>query len=151
MKLHIFQAVPLPIIRSSSLYAQQWYTLYRFVDSLQAGSGWNQFHPDPACKLSANRYDLYQCCEYSEKLLTMNRGTVRNMWSFIPKQNWEISASSCFYYTKYITMYGHMNVKWRKIIRHSVPLIQCFMDAKYHRTYSIMHISNYTWLYFTTS
>ena len=23
-----------------------------FSDSLEAGSGWNQFHPDPACKLS---------------------------------------------------------------------------------------------------
>jgi len=38
-----------------------------------------QFHPDPACKLSANLYDIYHCCGYSEKLPTMGRGTYRNM------------------------------------------------------------------------
>jgi hypothetical protein len=46
-KLYMFQTVPLSIIRSFSLYTQQWYMSYRFADSLQAGSGWNQFHPDP--------------------------------------------------------------------------------------------------------
>ena len=35
--------------------------------------------PDPARKLSANLYDIYHCCVYSEKLLMMDRGTVRNM------------------------------------------------------------------------
>jgi len=43
--------------------------------------------PDPARKLSANLYDIYHCCVYSEKLLMMDRGTVRNMQSFIPKIN----------------------------------------------------------------
>ena len=33
-------------------------------------------HPDPARKLSANLYDIYHCCVYSEKLLMMDRGTV---------------------------------------------------------------------------
>jgi len=37
----MFQTVPRSIIRSISLYTQQWYTSYRFADSLQAGSGWN--------------------------------------------------------------------------------------------------------------
>jgi hypothetical protein len=39
----MFQTVPLSIIRSYSLYTQQWYMSYRFVDSLRAaaGSGWN--------------------------------------------------------------------------------------------------------------
>jgi len=36
------------------------------------------FHPDPALKLSANLYDEYHCSVYSEKLLTMDRGAVRN-------------------------------------------------------------------------
>ena len=35
-----------------------------------------EFHPDPARKLSANLYDIYHCCVYSEKLLMMDRGTV---------------------------------------------------------------------------
>ena len=38
-----------------------------------------QFRPDPARKLSANVYDIYHCYVYSEKLLMMDRGTVRNM------------------------------------------------------------------------
>ena len=41
MKLFMFQTVPLSIIRSSSLYTQQWYMSYSFADSLWAGSGWN--------------------------------------------------------------------------------------------------------------
>jgi len=42
---------------------QQWYMPYRFADS----------------KLSTNLYDIFHCCVYSEKLLQMDRGTVRNM------------------------------------------------------------------------
>ena len=30
-------------------------------------------------KLSANLYDIYHCCVYSDKLLMMDRGTARNM------------------------------------------------------------------------
>ena len=35
----------------------------------------------------ANLYDIYHCCAHSEKLLMTDRGTVRNMYSFIPKIN----------------------------------------------------------------
>jgi len=38
-----------------------------------------QFPPYPAHKLSANLYDIYHCCVYSEKLLMTDRETVRNM------------------------------------------------------------------------
>jgi hypothetical protein len=41
MKLYMFQTVPLSIISSYSLYTQQWYMSYRFVDNFPAGSGWN--------------------------------------------------------------------------------------------------------------
>ena len=34
-------------------------------------------------------YDKYHCCVYSEKLLMMDRGTVRNMYNFIPKNKCE--------------------------------------------------------------
>jgi len=47
--------------------------------TLRTGSGRNWFHPDPAPKLSANLYDIYHERVYSEKLLMMDRGTVRNM------------------------------------------------------------------------
>ena len=59
----MFRTVPLSIIRSFSMYTQQWYMSYRFV----------------ARKLSANLYDIYHCCVYIEKLLMMDRGTVQNM------------------------------------------------------------------------
>jgi len=36
---YMFRTAPLSIIRSFSLYTQQWYMSYRFVDSLRAGSG----------------------------------------------------------------------------------------------------------------
>ena len=60
----MFRTVPLSIIRRFSLYTQQWYVSCRFADSLRA----------------------YTIAVYSEKLLTMDRGTVRNMWSFIQKK-----------------------------------------------------------------
>jgi len=33
MKLYMFRTVPVSIIRRFSLYTQQWYMSYRFVDS----------------------------------------------------------------------------------------------------------------------
>jgi len=72
----MFRTVPLFIIRSFSLYTQQCYISHRSADSLRAGSG--QMRRDTARKLSANLYDIYHCCVYSEKLLMINRGTVRN-------------------------------------------------------------------------
>ena len=61
MKLYMFRTVPLSII-SSSLYIQQWYMSYRFADSLRG-----------------NLYDIYHSCVYSEELLMLDGGTVRNM------------------------------------------------------------------------
>jgi len=58
----MFRAVPLSSIRSFSLYTQQWY-------------------------MSANLYDIYHGCVYSEKHLMVDRETVRNMQSFISKMN----------------------------------------------------------------
>jgi len=67
----MFRTVPLSIIRSFSLYTPMIYVLTACEQ--------DQFRPDPARKLSANLYDIYHCCEYSEKLLMMDTGTVRNM------------------------------------------------------------------------
>ena len=41
MKLYMFRTVPLSIIRSFSLYTQQWYMSYRFAESLRVGLEWN--------------------------------------------------------------------------------------------------------------
>ena len=44
IKLYMLRTVPLFIIRSFSVYTQQWYMSYRFADSLQAGSEWKLEH-----------------------------------------------------------------------------------------------------------
>jgi len=62
IKRYMFRTVLLSIIRSFSLYTQQWYMAYSFVDSCN-------------CKL----YNIYHCCVYNEKLLMMERGIVRNI------------------------------------------------------------------------
>jgi len=53
----MFRTVPLSIIRSFSLYTQQWYMSYRFADSSQAAS--KTFRPDPAHNMSAKLYDIH--------------------------------------------------------------------------------------------
>jgi len=65
-KLHMFWTVPLSIIRSISPYTQRWYMSYSFADSLWAESEQNWLHPDPPHNLSANLYDIYPCCVYSD-------------------------------------------------------------------------------------
>ena len=107
----MFRTVPLSIIRSFSLYTQQWqtYMSYRFADSLRTGSG-RKFRPDPAHKLSAKLYDIYHSCVYSEKLLIMDRRTVRNMQSFVPKINLTNQCIQLLLLQEYITMHGHLNV-----------------------------------------
>ena len=47
------------------------------------------FHPDTAHKMSANLYDIYHCCVYSEKLLMMDKGTVRKYVEFCSKNKFE--------------------------------------------------------------
>jgi len=76
MNLYMFRTVSLSIIRSFSLYTQQWYMSYRFADNLRVGAN------APAHKPSANLYDIYHCCVYSEKLLMMDRETIRKNVEF---------------------------------------------------------------------
>jgi len=47
-----------------------------------------QFCPDPARKLSANLYDIYHCCVYSEKFLVMDRGSPKHV-EFYSKNKFE--------------------------------------------------------------
>ena len=78
----MFRIVPRSIVRRFSLYTQQWYMCWQLASRIRT-----ELRPDPARKLPANLYDIYHCCVYSEKILMMDRGTVRNMYSFIPKIN----------------------------------------------------------------
>jgi hypothetical protein len=40
-----------------------------------------------ACEQDQDGTDIHHCCVYSEKLLMMDRGTVRNKYSFILRIN----------------------------------------------------------------
>ena len=76
-KLYMFRTVLLSIIRSFSLYTQQCYMSYGVC--WQLASRIRMERSDPARKLSTNLYNIHHCCVYSEKLLMMDRRTVRNM------------------------------------------------------------------------
>ena len=65
---------------SSSVRHQEFFTVYTaMVYVIELASRIRTERPDPVRKLSANLYDIYHCCVYSEKLLMMDRRTVRNM------------------------------------------------------------------------
>ena len=99
----MFRTVPLYVIRSFSLYIQQC-ICHTACEQDQDGT---QFCPVPDRKLSANLYDIYHCCVYSEK----------NSWWWSEKLSetsrvlfqkyiWESSASSSFYYKNYKPVNG---------------------------------------------
>ena len=54
MKVYVFRTVPLSIIRSFSLYAQQWYMSYWFADIFRAGSGRNEV-PSWSCSKAVSK------------------------------------------------------------------------------------------------
>jgi hypothetical protein len=83
MKLYMFRTVPLSIIRSYSLYTQQWYMSNRQLSS----SSWIrmelQFHSDPDPTVNNSWWwteELSETCKVSQNKI------------------WEISASIWFYY-----------------------------------------------------
>jgi len=56
IKLYVFRTVPLSIIRSFSLYTQQWCMSYRFADSLRAESERNA-----SCQQTCMTYTIAVC------------------------------------------------------------------------------------------
>jgi hypothetical protein len=60
-------------------------------------------HPDPARKLSANLYDIYHCCVYSEKLLTMGHRNCPKHVEFHSKDQIEKSVHLVGFITSKLT------------------------------------------------
>jgi len=94
----MFRTVLLYIVRSFSLYTQQWYISYRFADSLRAGSGRNPSVPI-----------LLASCQQTCMTNTIDVFTVKTSWWWtdelsetcrvlFEKQIWETSESSWLYY-----------------------------------------------------
>jgi hypothetical protein len=77
---------------SSSVHHQEFFTIHTAMVYViqvcrQLVNRIRMERPDPVHKLSAKLYDIYHCCVYSEKLLMIDRWTVWNVQSFIPKIN----------------------------------------------------------------
>ena len=105
IKLYMFRTDRLSIIRSFSLYTQQWYMSYRF----------------------ANLYDIHHCYVYGEKLLMMDRGTVRHMQSFIPI----IKFEKLVHLVSFITRIEYQNPSLDAILGQLDPiyiLTTCFLQ-----------------------
>jgi hypothetical protein len=69
------------------------------IKTLHVSDSFSVHHQEFFTVHTANLYDIYHCCVYSEKLLMMDRGTVRNMQSFYSKNKFEnFSASGWLYY-----------------------------------------------------
>jgi len=85
-----------------------------------------QFHPDPARKLSANLYDIYHCCVYSEKTPDDGQWNCPKHVEFYSKNKFEKLVQlrgNWFNYMKFNTMYNHMNVNTHYLSLRSCLLI----------------------------
>jgi len=74
----MFQTVPLSIISSFHCTHSNGICHTGLLTACEQDQHGTVFRPAPARKLSANTHDINHCCVYSEKLLMMDRGTVRN-------------------------------------------------------------------------
>ena len=84
----MFRAVPLAIIRSSSLYTQQRCMSHRFADSLRAGSG----------RICSSVLNLLASCQQKHV-------------EFYSKNKFEKLVHLVDLLQEFITMHGHLNVK----------------------------------------
>ena len=93
MKLYMFRTVPLSIIRTAACSCQQTCMTYTIAVCTVKNSWWWTEELSETCRV------LFQ------------------EWI------WEISASSWFYYKKFIVMHGHMNVKYLKFCPSNLLLL----------------------------
>jgi hypothetical protein len=111
----MFRTVPLSIIRSYSLYTQQWYISYSFIDNFRAGSGWN-------CSSILNLLLLLESCLQTCMTSTIAECTVNNSWWWTEELSETCRVSfqnkfeklvhlNGFIIRKFVTMHGHVNVK----------------------------------------
>jgi len=102
----MFRTVPLSIIRSFSLYTQQWYMSYRYADSLRAEWGRN-WVPSSFCSqaVSIPVWHIPLLCVQWKTPDDGQRNCPKQVVLF-QKYIWEIIASSWFYFN---------NVWWKSL------------------------------------
>jgi hypothetical protein len=113
MKFFMFRTVPLSIIRSFSLYTQQWYMSYRSADSLQAGSGWNRV-PSWSCSQAVSKPVWHiPLLRVQWKIPAVGQRNCPKHAEFNSKIRFvKISTSGWFYYKKLNKIHGHVYVKF---------------------------------------
>ena len=136
MKLYMFRTVPLSVIRSFSLYTQQWYISYKFADSLRTGS--------LSCSQAVNKpvWHITLLCVQWKTPDDEQRNCPKHV-EFHCKNKFEKSVHLVgLYYKKLITMQGHINDKLKKKNCQNIYLL----FIKTNKTplldviYSIVHI-----------
>ena len=138
----MFRTVPMSIIRSFSLYTQQWYMSYSFADSLRAGSRWDCSSILILLASCPQNCMTYHCCVHSEKLLMMDRGTVRNMQSFIPRINLRNQCIQLVLLQEFIMMHGNMNFKYpRQIYREIYVHGTTFFAIEFTRAFAYFELN----------
>jgi len=104
MKVYMFRTVPLSIIRRFSLYTQQWYMSYRFCWQLASRM---RMDPDPARKLSAKPvWHIPLLCLEWKTAGDGQRNCPKHVEFHSKIKYWEISASSWFYYKRFLSSSG---------------------------------------------
>ena len=120
----------LPIIRSFSLYAQQWYMSYI---------------------LRANVYDIYHCCVYSEKLLNDGQRNCPKHVEFYSKNKFEklvhlvgFIIRTCYYssHTKQLCVYRSAMYIW-SFQYSKVAIILIFWQLFPHNKFTNTNV--HTW------
>ena len=84
------------------------------------------FRPDPARKLSANLYDIYHRCVYSEKLLMMERGNCLKHVEFYSKNKFEklvhVIGFVIRIFETFCVMFSYhcvINIQFKELLRSS--------------------------------
>jgi hypothetical protein len=109
----MFRTIPLSSIRRYSLYTQQWCMLYRFVDGLQSGLGWNCSSILillERCLQTCMTYTIAECTVkiswwLTEELSETCRVSLQNKFE-------KLVHLVGFIIRKYVTIRGHVNVKF---------------------------------------
>jgi hypothetical protein len=124
MELYMFRALPLSIIRSYSLYTQQCYMSYSFVDSFRAaGSGW----------ICSSILILLECCLQTCTAFTIAERTVSfqntnfeklvHLVGFIIRKFIYLFLYGTFLsFIRPATGRGYKNVKEKSAIEEASPL-----------------------------
>jgi len=127
----MFRTVPLPIIRSFSLYTQQWYMSYRFADSLL-----------PSCQQTYQRICPKHVECYSknkfEKLVHLVGFIIR-----IYHDAWSLERQILLYHISYRIVSYHI-ISYR-IISYRISYIsyRIIYHISYHISYIVSYIISY--------